>query len=137
MDSLWGLVYVKLKPTENTSISTAYTYLDAKDDSNDRKNDFLAYKIKHSFSFAAHGAHKGFSLSINGRYNDKVTEVFLYPGSEPKAYFLLNGKIGYKINSKQFVYFALDNITNTQYEQLERYRMPGRSFTFGYKLNWK
>ena len=117
-------------------LSASYTFLDAKDISSNRLNDELAYKIRNSASFSANGYYKDFSLNINGRYNDAVEEVFLYPGSEPDAYAILNSKLAYNFSEDLSVYLAIDNITNTQYEELERYRMPGRSFLSGVQLKF-
>jgi outer membrane receptor for ferrienterochelin and colicin len=128
-------ISVKYKYKDLLDLYAGYTYLDAKDISEERFNDELAYKIKHSFSFSTNLKYKNFTLNFNGRYNDKVKEVFLYPGSEPTAYSLLNTKLSYTFKDYYSIYFALDNINDTQYEELERYRMPGRSFTIGGYVN--
>jgi outer membrane cobalamin receptor len=60
-----------------------------------------------------------------------MKEVSIYPGSEPDAFFVINSKISYKIAQGKMVYISVSNITNTQYEEIERYRMPGRSYTLG------
>ena len=116
--------------------SVGYTYLDARDVSDGRYNDFLAYKIKHALNASLGVHYKSFSASFNGRYRSGVKEVFIYPGSEPDAYMLFNGKISYEFNPGSSIYFSIDNFTNTQYEELERYRMPGRSYTAGLRFKF-
>ncbi len=112
-----------------------YTYLDARDVSAERLNDNLAYKIKHTLSVGATAYVGQFTGNVNARYRSAIKEVFIYPGSEPGAAFLVNAKIGWQpLNQTQF-YLAVDNLTNTQYEELERYRMPGRNYTAG--LTWE
>ena len=121
---------------EKFSFRAGYTYLDARDISDIRVNDFLAYKAKHSASFSATLFHKKWQLNFNGRYRSKIEEVFIYFGSEPDGYTLLNGKVSYQIQNQHRLYFAVDNLGNTQYEELERYRMPGRSYTIGLNLDF-
>ena len=119
---------------EKYSTSVGYTYLDAQDRSEGRFNDFLAYKIKHSINFSLSYELDKLTFSVQTRFRSAIKEVFIYPGSEPGPYWLWNGKISYQLNNQIQSYIALDNVTNTLYEELERYRMPGRSYTLG--LRW-
>lgn len=116
--------------------SAGYTYLDARDVSPDRFNDVLAYKPRHSFSFAMHLNHASWALSVNGRGRSEIEEVFIYPGSEPGGYVLVDSKLSYAFDEGSKVYVAVNNINDTQYEELERYRMPGRSYTIGMTLGF-
>jgi outer membrane cobalamin receptor len=77
------------------------------------------------------GYYKSFALNVNGRYKSAIDEVFIYPGNEPDAHLVVNSKLSYKLLSKHQVYVAVQNIGDTQYEELERYRMAGRSYTAG------
>ena len=113
----------------NTSIG--YTYLDARDISDNRLNDNLAYKVKHTLNVSASAKFAALSVHLNARYRSRIKEVFIYPGSEPDDAFLLNTKVSYQLADKHRIYLAIDNITDAQYEELERYRMQGRSFTVG------
>jgi outer membrane receptor for ferrienterochelin and colicin len=121
---------------EHLKIQVGYTFLDARDVSPERFNDVLAYKVKHTFQFSATGYRKRFMLNVNGRYRSAIDEVFIYPGSEPASNFLLHAKLAYKLLGKHNLYVAMNNITDTQYEELERYRMAGRSFTAGAMLTF-
>lgn len=116
---------------EKARLNIGYTYLDARDVSEGRLNENLAYKIKHTLSVGATTYVGKFTASANLRYRSAIKEVFIYPGSEPGAALVLNAKIAWQpIKQAQF-YLALDNLTNSQYEELERYRMPGRNYTMG------
>ncbi len=117
-------------------MNIGYTYLDARDVSSDRFNDDLAYKMKHTLSASATVHYDRFILNLNGRYRSRIKEVFIYPGSEPGAAMVLNAKLIYSLAEKHSIYFATDNFTNTQYEELERYRMPGRSYALGMTMNF-
>ncbi len=116
---------------EYLSLHLGYTFLDARDVSPGRYNDELAYKVKHTFQGAVTGYVENFALNVNGKYRSAIKEVFIYPGSEPDANFILNAKLSYNFLDKHNVYISVNNITDTQYEELERYRMPGRSYTAG------
>ncbi|HLF64619.1 MAG TPA: TonB-dependent receptor [Saprospiraceae bacterium] len=122
---------VKYEIPKYFTLHTGYTFLDARDVSPERYNDVLAYKVKHTFHFSATGFYKQLTLNINGRYRSAIEEVFIYPGSEPDANFLLNLKLTYKLLDKHNLYVAVNNMTDKQYEELERYRMAGRSYTAG------
>ena len=113
-----------------------HTFLDARDISAGRINDALAYKVRHTFGASATARHKGWVLNLNARYRSKIEEVFIYPGSEPDAVFLANAKIARTFVGGYTGYFAVNNLNNAQYEELERYRMPGRSFTAGVEMRF-
>ena len=112
-------------------LNMGYTFLDARDVSSGRLNDNLAYKVKHTFSAGTTTYFEKFTLNLNARYRSAIREVFIYPGSEPEEAFIVNAKLTWQPVEQGQFYLALDNISNTQYEELERYRMPGRTYTAG------
>ncbi|MBX2927988.1 MAG: TonB-dependent receptor [Saprospiraceae bacterium] len=118
------------------TMNVAYTYLDARDTSPERINNELAYKVRHTLGMSATASRDKWVLNLNSRYRSRIEEVFIYPGSEPDAVLLFNAKLSFKPSEKRSVYFAVNNIGNAQYEELERYRMPGRSFTTGLELSF-
>ena len=118
-------------PFHGLHILTGYTFLDARDASDKRFNDVLPYKSKHTAYLTLLTGYKNFRLSMNARGRSKIDEVFIYPGSEPDGYIILNGKASYAFNTHFSTYFSIANLTDVQYEEIERYRMDGRSFTFG------
>jgi outer membrane receptor protein involved in Fe transport len=118
------------------SVNLSYTFLDARDISPERVNDALAYKVRHSFGASATARHKGFVFNANARYRSRIEEVFIYPGSEPDAALIANAKLAYTFSGNKTCYFAVNNLNNAQYEELERYRMPGRSFTLGLEMRF-
>jgi outer membrane receptor for ferrienterochelin and colicin len=117
----WQFLFAKLN----------YTYLDAQDLSENRLQGSLAYKIRHTFSFVT-SLHSGpWLLNFDGRYNSHVEEVFLYPNDKPGAFFVINGKLQRRFGANFTGSVGVNNIFNIQYEELARYRMPGRSWIFG------
>lgn len=123
-------------PFKSLKLLAGYNYLDARDQSEGRVNDVLPYKPKHTTYFNVIYTYKFFHLSMLGRSRSKIDEVFIYPGSEPAGYFLLNAKLSAGITRSLSAYAQIDNITDVQYEEIERYRMPGRSFGFGVNFSF-
>lgn len=121
---------------EFLTLQLSYTFLDARDISPGRVNDALAYKVRHTLGASATTHYKGFTLNLNARYRSRIEEVFIYPGSEPDAVFVANTKVSYAFSHGFTGYFAVNNLNNAQYEELERYRMPGRSFTAGVEMRF-
>jgi outer membrane cobalamin receptor len=123
-------VSISFRPFEMLGTKASYTYLDARDQSPGRADDLLPYRIKHSIDLAAQFNWRRFSLFAESRYRGKVEEVFLYPLEAPGAYFLANAKASFAINRGFRVSVAMNNLFNTEYEELARYRMPGRNWLF-------
>jgi len=123
-------------PIKNLKLLAGYNYLDARDQSDGRYNDVLPYKSKHTTYFNIIYHYQYFYLSVLGRSRSKIDEVFIYPGSEPDGYFLLNAKLSGSITRYLSAYIMVDNITDVQYEEIERYRMPGRNFGFGLNFSF-
>ena len=117
-------------------LQVSYTFLDARDISAGRLNDALAYKVRHTIGASATTRYKGFVLNLSARYRSRIEEVFIYPGSEPAAVFVSNTKLAYTVSKGCSAYVAVNNVNNAQYEELERYRMPGRSFTTGVEMRF-
>ncbi|MEE9440276.1 MAG: hypothetical protein V3V14_14815, partial [Saprospiraceae bacterium] len=99
-----------------------------------RLNDNLAYKVKHSVNISINKKWEKLSINLNGRYKSAIEEVFIYPGNEPDAFSVLNGRISYKMDDKKSLYLSVQNITDARYEELERYRMPGRAISIGARI---
>ena len=99
-------------------------------------NDVLAYKSKHTTYANLLVSHKRFQLFLQARSRSRIDEVFIYPGSEPAGYILFGGKLSYTISDKVSTYFKIDNATDVQYEEIERYRMAGRNFMVGVNMQF-
>src|SRR5690606_10533295 len=112
-------------------LRAGYTWLDARDDSPNRLNDVLAYKPRHTSFANLHYTAGIFSLFGEARSRSRLEEVFIYPGSEPDGYLLFNVKADVRIREAWRVYGRVENATNREYEEVERYRMPGRTWTCG------
>ncbi len=116
--------------------SLNYTYLNSRDESPGRENDILPYKPKHTFNVTTDFSWNRYSLNVNGRYRSKIDEVFLYPLQAPDAFFAMNAKAMIKLSDNLRISAGVNNLLDTQYEELARYRMPGRNWIFGTKLTF-
>lgn len=116
---------------QNLRLRAGYTYLDAKDRSEGRPDDLLAYRMRHALNFGGTVTWNRYELNLDGRFNDKVEEVFLYPNDEPDAYVLLNSKLIAHATKGLSLSLSGNNLLDAQFEELARYRMPGRHWLAG------
>lgn len=123
-------------PFKALSVQAGYTYLDAKDISEERYNDFLPYRYKHTSYINLLANHKGWQFFLQMRSRSRIEEVFIYPGSEPEGYILFNTKLEYAFSDAYSVFLKIDNLGDVQYEEIERYRMQGRNFALGVDLRF-
>jgi outer membrane receptor for ferrienterochelin and colicin len=127
---------IEYDPFEKLKIFAGYNYLDARDQSTGRINDVLPYKSKHTAYLNLIYQYKIFHLSMLARSRSKIEEVFIYPGSEPDGYVVLNAKLNARLTDSFSAYLQVDNITDKQYEEIERYRLPGRNFGAGINFSF-
>lgn len=129
-------ISVDYMPCKWLTIQSGYTYLDAMDASDNRFNNVLPYKSKHTGYLTLLGNHKKFRYFLQARGRSRIDEVFIYPGSEPDGYVLFNARLSYSFIYPVSAYISINNITNVQYEEIERYRMEGRNFTVGLNMRF-
>ena len=113
-----------------------YTYLDARDESPDRTDDILPYRPEHSAAVGADIAWKRWTLHGDGRYRSRIDEVFLYPLQAPEQFWVFNGAARFDVNGMWTVSAKVNNVLDTSYEELARYRMPGRNWLFGVAMRF-
>lgn len=114
----------------------SYTYLNARDLSENRKNDYLPYKPVNNFLFTTNFGYYGFNLDIYGKYLSEIDEVLFYNFEEPKSYFLLNLKLSKEITNKISFFLAVNNLFDESYQELERIQAPNRNFNSGFSLQF-
>jgi outer membrane receptor protein involved in Fe transport len=119
------------------TLSANYTYLDARDQSTGRTDDKLAYRPRHSANFGADlGLARRWMLHGDARYRSQIEEVFLYPLQAPDAYWVFNANVQYRLSEMVNLSAKVNNIFDEKYEELARYRMPGRNWIFGVSLRF-
>lgn len=116
--------------------NVSYTYLNARDLSANRANDFLPYKPTNNFSFTTNLNYSGFNFNVNGRYLSDIEEVLFYKLEEPESYFLLNLKLSKDITKKISFFVAVNNLLDESYQELERIQAPNRNFNSGFNLEF-
>ncbi len=115
--------------------NVGYTYLNARDLSQGRDNDYLPYKPSHNMNFTVNFGFDDFDLNVNGRYLSQIDEVLFYDYEEPDAYFLLNSKLS-KTFGNLTAFLAVNNLLNSSYQELERIQAPNRNYTGGFSFNF-
>jgi len=116
--------------------NVGYSYLNARDLSQNRTNDYLPYKPAHNFNFTTNFKHSGFNLNINGRHLSKIDEVIFYKYEEPESYFLLNTKLSKDISGSISLFIAVNNFLNESYQELERIQAPNRNINSGINIKF-
>ncbi len=113
------------------SASVGYTYLDAEDRSPGRVDDVLAYRPKHSLQASLGGTWRRTQVIADARYRSDVEEVFLFPLQRPSAFWVFGAAVRQRITDRVGLSARVNNLFDARYEELARYRMPGRNWLFG------
>jgi len=124
------------KKTLGYSFGFNYSLIDAKDLSKNRKDEFLPYKPRHLINFNTDLSYYDFNFNVTGKYVSEVEEDLFYKYEEPKAYFLLDMKISKKLFGQATIFFAVNNILNESYQELERTQAPNRNFNSGIRVEF-
>ena len=113
-----------------------YTYLDARDESPDRTDDVLAYRPEHSAALGADVAWRRWTVHGDARYRSQIDEVFLYPLQAPGAFWVFNGAAQCQLNGAWMLSLKVNNVLDAAYEEVARYRLPGRNWMFGVAMRF-
>jgi len=118
--------------SKNFIIKSGYTYLDTE---NEKNNKYLIYKPMHKFSISGEYKINNFSLFAEyiytgERYNDVNNQEKL------KSYSLINLSAEYKLNKYLKLFGRIDNLFNSDYEEVKNYGTPDCSFYTGIKFSY-
>jgi outer membrane receptor protein involved in Fe transport len=113
-----------------------YSLVDAQDISPDRKDDFLPYKPRHVINFSTDLSMFNFNFNLTGKYVSEVEEDLFYKLEEPGDYFIMDAKISKALFGKATIFFAVNNLLNTTYQELERTMAPNRNFNSGIRIEF-
>lgn len=116
----------------------SYSYLNAEDRTPGRKedpdlpapmrNDTLPYKPKHTLYLTVDYKLGAWQVQGNLRYVSKIAEVVFYASDAPDAFRVVDLTTSYAPSDWITLRFQIRNVLNEQYEEMARYRMPGRSY---------
>lgn len=113
-----------------------YTFMDARDLSANRTDEFLPYKPSHLLNFTTDLNYRDLYFNLTGKYVSKIDEDLFYKYEEPKAYLVVDSKISKRISDKFTVFFAVSNLFDVQYQELERTQAPNRNFNSGINIEF-
>lgn len=123
----------------NFNVNLSYTYLSAKNISEDAVSEHLEYRPEHVISFLPNYQFNfGTNLQaelffIGNKYGiDADIREFI----KMDNYLLANLKISHAIFENYIIYVRANNITNVYYESEYGFPQPGRELYFGFKLAW-
>ncbi|MWV53589.1 TonB-dependent receptor [Chlorobium phaeovibrioides] len=144
---IWGIeTALNINPIDPVNVALTYSYMNAKNtDYEEGVNTFLdenpdpewlPMRPEHTASASvAWKATNRLTLNTSGRYVSEYKAVNAYtdPDGEnyPGDFVVFNIGAKYKVNDNFSTTLLCRNINNTQYEEAEWFRAPGRSFVLG------
>jgi len=101
-----------------------YTFVDAL---NQDTGEPLPYQPRHNVAGSASWMPGKWRLSSSVRMVSRTERVRFYQGDAPEGYTLVGLKAAYVLGDVE-VAGSVENLTDAAYEEMERYRMPGRTW---------
>jgi len=144
---------LRIQPTTLVLFQFGYNYMNAKDlqpeasknrlggnENPKSAQDWLAYRPEHNFNFGISYTGRLLALNFSGRYVSKFKSVRMYANKDgmdyPGGFFVMDTSARYKLTENFALTGAIKNIGNAEYEELEHYRAPVRSFHFGFDYEY-
>jgi outer membrane cobalamin receptor len=122
---------------DNFIMNLAYTYLSAKNVSDDSQSEILEYRPEHVLSLvpnykSSFGTELRIELFfVGGKYGvDADSREFV----EMDSYLLANMRVSHTIFENYILYLRVNNLTDIYYETEYGFPQPGREFFVGLKL---
>ena len=127
---------MKVSPADGFTISVNYLYLVAEDRTPGREDDVLPYRPRHTVSGSMTFSHGRLSTSATVRSRSRVEETVFsaYRYDAPGSFAVVDLHSDYDILSWLNVGIDVDNVFNYQYEEMARYRMPGRTYSIAVRM---
>lgn len=127
----------KFRPINSLNINTklGYTYIETTADT-DQLSKYIANHPKHNLSFILDANYKKFTLAWYDSFITRQEEIVEEVNGEIKtSYFVSNLRLGYHLNGNFSVYTQIQNLTNTDYQEILGAKMPGRWWSLGIKMS--
>ena len=132
MQSMWGAFG-----------RVGYAFLHARDLSPGRSDDTLPYKPRHTGYAVLGYRHDPVTTDLGLRYVGEIEEVVFYPNDRPEAFYTVDLRLEWTISEepawpggRTALTFRVNNALDRQYEEMARYRMPGRSLSVRLATEW-
>lgn len=129
---------VSLKPEKRTTISGSYTFLKAKNLSDDRVSDKLEYRPEHRIRLQGeHNFDFGLILSLTANYVGKRSRLD-DDGKDHQMpdYTLIDGKLSQSLYKNIVLTFDAKNILDKDYQTEYGFPMPGRTLGGGLEIEF-
>jgi len=123
----------KINNELNINGKIGYTYIETVADTN-QLSKYIANHPKHNVSFIIDARYKKFTLGWYDSFITRQEEIVEDVNGDIKAsYFVSNLRLGYQLNNNFSVYTQVQNLTNTDYQEILGAKMPGRWWSLGVK----
>ena len=101
---------------------------------------WLAYRPEHNFNFRTSLNFDKVNVSFNTRYVSQTKAIImngdLSKDEFPGDFWVMNLSGRYEMFGGLSLNGAIKNLTNSQYEEMEKYRAPVQSFHFGFEYSY-
>jgi len=123
---------MRLNPMAQFTLNLNYLYLLARDRTANRTDDLIPYRPRHTFSGQLVFTHGRLKTSIMTRARSAVEETVFaaYRYDAPGAFAVTDARVEFAFRSWITGGVDVRNLFNQQYEEMARYRLPGRSYAF-------
>ncbi|MBK8127550.1 MAG: TonB-dependent receptor [bacterium] len=106
----------------NTVFSATYLNTDINDQGP------LTYVPEWRFFVGAEYTHRRTTYGVEARHVTKTDTVVFYQNDAPDAYTLVAARMAFQFRQSTRLSLHVENLLNDAYEEMERYRMPPRTF---------
>ena len=108
----------------NLKLSAGITYLDTDIDNKGP----LTYVPKWRYFWTASYEYRRMLMGAELRHVSRTDSVVFYQNDAPAAYTLLDLRLAFRFRQNTSLALICENATNESYEEMERYRMPPRTY---------
>ena len=130
-----GLQYI----SENLNVNFGYTYLSAKNISDDSQSDILEYRPEHVFTLIP-----SYKFDFGTKLNAEIVFVGNKYGVDSDSrefvkmdnYIVTNVKVSQSLFGNYQLFFRVNNLTDRYYETEYGFPQPGREVFFGVSCEW-
>ncbi len=122
-------IAVKTRLSKQLYLTSAYTYLDAKQNGGEQAVRRPKHSLKTNFNYRFDEGRANVNLNIN--YNGDMTDV---GGVKLDDYVLVNLTGSYKIKPNVELYARVENLLDEDYQEVYQYETPGLSAYAGVKI---
>lgn len=88
----------------------------------------LTYVPEWRFFAGVEYTHRRTTYGVELRHVSKTDTVVFYQNDAPDAFTIINARMAFQFRQSTRLSLHMENMLNEQYEEMERYRMPPRTF---------